>query len=78
MGDSAKYPVLPELSNIDFNDITNVRELVRARARLMFGPHDDAYIDDHMQAIATLFSGRHPGYQAIDTGYHDIRLTMEE
>lgn len=77
MGDIAKYPVLPELSTIDFSDIADVRDLVRARARLMFGPHEDAYIDDHMEAIARLFSGRHPGYQAIDTGYHDIRHTLQ-
>ena len=31
MGDIAKYPVLPELSTIDFSDIADVRDLVRAR-----------------------------------------------
>ena len=77
MRDAVKFPVLPELSVIDFSSIADVRALTRERCEHLFGPQDDSYIDEFMEAIADLFTGRLPQYQAMDTAYHDISHTMQ-
>jgi len=77
MRDSVKFPVLPELSAIDFSSSADVRDLVRERLHHLFGAAGNGYIDEHMAAIEDLFAGRFPEYQAIDTGYHDITHTMQ-
>lgn len=77
MRDSVKFPVLPELSTIDFSSVAGVRELTRERFRHLFLSADAAYIDEYMEAIEGLFAGEFPEYQAIDTGYHDIRHTLQ-
>jgi hypothetical protein len=77
MRDSVKFPVLPELSAIDFSSAAGVRELVRERFQHLFGPADDGYIDEYMEAIEGLFAGDFPEYQPIDTAYHDITHTLQ-
>jgi hypothetical protein len=77
MRDIVKFPVLPDLTHIDFSDPSDVRGLVRARYRNMFGTHDDGFIDEYMEAVESLFAGRHPKYQAMDTAYHDINHTLQ-
>ena len=77
MRDTVKFPVLPDLSVIDFSCTSDVRTLVKERRQHMFGVRDDGYIDEYMEAIAELFAGRHPDYQAMDTAYHDITHTMQ-
>jgi hypothetical protein len=77
MRDIVKYPVLPDLSHINFSDPSDVRGLIRARYRNMFGTHDDGFIDEYMEAVESLFAGHHPKYQAMDTAYHDINHTLQ-
>lgn len=77
MRDSVTFPVFPELSSIDFSNAADVRTLVRERYHNMFGNQDAGYIDDFMDATEDLFAGRYPGYQAVDTGYHDISHTLQ-
>jgi hypothetical protein len=77
MRDTVKFPVLPDLSVIDFSCTSDVRTLVKERRQHMFGVRGNGYIDEYMDAIADLFAGRHPDYQAMDTAYHDITHTMQ-
>lgn len=71
------FPVLPELSAIDFSSAAEVRTLVKERRYFMFGAEDDRYIDDFLDTIEGLFAGRYPEFQAMDTAYHDISHTMQ-
>lgn len=77
MRDEVTFPILPDLSSIDFTRTAGIRELARERRDHMFGPPDEEYIDDFMNAIDELFAGRHSDYQAVDTGYHDIAHTLQ-
>ena len=77
MKDIVSFPVLPELTGIEFSDPADVSALVKERRRHMFGVQDEAYIDEAMEAIEDLFAGRHPDYQAMDTAYHDINHTLQ-
>jgi len=77
MWDAVEFPVLPELSAIDFSSTSDVRTLTRERLHHLFGPQDDDYIDEYMDAIEDLFAGRYPEYQAMDTAYHDITHTLQ-
>jgi hypothetical protein len=75
--DEVTFPVLPDLSSIDFSSTADVRALARERRDHMFGAPDDDYIDEFMDAIDELFTGRHPEYLAVDTAYHDIAHTLQ-
>jgi hypothetical protein len=77
MLNNATFPVLPELSSIDFSQASEVRNLTRERCRNLFGAQDDGYIDEFMVATEELFGGRRPEYQAMDTAYHDITHTLQ-
>ena len=77
MGDAVEFPVLPELSAIDFSSTSDVRTLTRERFHHLFGPLNDDYIGEYMDAIEDLFEGRYPEYQAMDTAYHDITHTLQ-
>jgi len=77
MGDTVEFPILPDLSAIDFLSTTEVHALVKERLHHLFGPLDDNYIGEYMDAIEDLFAGRCPGYQAMDTAYHDITHTLQ-
>jgi len=75
--DVVTFPVLPDLSSIDFSCTDDICELVRERRDHLFGSPDVEYIDDFMGAIDELFAGQHSDYQAVDTGYHDISHTLQ-
>lgn len=77
MRNNVAFPVLPELSAIDFSRTSDVRDLTRERCRHLFGPQDDGFIDEYMDATEDLFTGCHPDYQAMDTAYHDITHTLQ-
>ncbi|MCU0988711.1 MAG: HD domain-containing protein [Xanthomonadales bacterium] len=77
MRDKVKFPVLPDLASIDLSHTSRVRMLLRERHAHLFGPQDDAWIDEYMDAIEDLFAGRHPEYQAMDTPYHDLAHTLQ-
>ena len=77
MDDAIEFPVLPELSAIDFTSASDVRTLCKERLRHLFGVQDDDYIDEYMDAIEDLFAGRYSEYQAMDTAYHDITHTLQ-
>jgi HD domain len=75
--DKVQFPVLPDLRLIDFSRSSDVRALTRERHAHLFGQQDDAWIDEHMDAIEGLFAGRNIEYQAMDTAYHDITHTLQ-
>jgi len=77
MRDTVNFPVLPELSLIDFSDTTDVRSLASERHQYLYGEPDDGYIRRYMDAIEDLFAGRHPEFQPMDTAYHDITHTLQ-
>jgi len=77
MRNEVAFPVLPELSEIDFTSTSEVAPLVRERCHHMFGAQDDDYIDHYMAAVDGLFTGGYPEYQAMDTAYHDITHTLQ-
>jgi len=77
MRDTVNFPVLPELSLLDFSNTADVRSLARERHQYLYGAPDDGYIDEYMDAIEDLFAGRHPGFQPMDTAYHDITHTLQ-
>jgi hypothetical protein len=77
MRDKVTFPMLPDLASIDFSRTSEVGALIRERRAHAFGPRDDAWIDEHMEAIEGLFAGRHPEYQAMDTAYHDLAHTLQ-
>ena len=77
MEDAVGFPVMLELSAIDFSSTSDVRALSRERLHHLFGPHNDDYIDEYMDAIEDLFAGRYSKYQAMDTAYHDITHTLQ-
>ena len=77
MRNKVTFPVLPELSVIDFTSTSEVGHLVTERCHHLFGSQDDAYIDEYMDVTDGLFTGRFPEYQAMDTGYHDITHTLQ-
>jgi hypothetical protein len=77
MKETVNFPVLPDLSAIDFRCSAELRALTKERLHYLFGPQDDSYIDEYMGAIEDLFAGRHPDYQAMDTAYHDITHTLQ-
>lgn len=77
MRDDVTFPVLPELSAIDFTSTADVRELTRERCERMFGRQAWDDLGAFMDGIDELFSGQHPDYQAVDSGYHDTTHTMQ-
>jgi len=77
MRNEVKFPLLPDLSAIDFTCTSDVRNLTMERCRHLFGPQHNGYLDEYMDAIDDLFAGRHPEYQAMDTAYHDITHTLQ-
>jgi hypothetical protein len=77
MMDTVNFAALPNLSNIDFSTTADVRSLVKERYRCLFDVADDGYIDEYMDAVDDLFTGRYPEYQPIDTAYHDITHTLQ-
>jgi hypothetical protein len=77
MGDAIKNPALPDLSEVDFSSADVIRGLVQGRHDRMFGQGDNRYIDEFVDDVERLFSGDYPGYQAMDTAYHDITHTLQ-
>ena len=77
MLNNVTFPILPELSTIDFTCTSEVRELIRERFHNLFGQQDDAYIDVYMDRTEDLFAGHNPEFQAMDTAYHDITHTLQ-
>jgi hypothetical protein len=73
----AGAPQMPELSEIDFSNSSEIHELVKERHHYVFGVSDDGFIDEYMDAVESLFSGNSPDYQAMDTAYHDLSHTMQ-
>ena len=49
MGDAVGFPVLPELSAIDFSSASDVCTLTRERFHHLFGPLNDDYIGEEKQ-----------------------------
>jgi len=77
MRNKVTFPVLPELSAIDFTSTREVGLLVKERCHHLFGSQEDGFIDEYMEATDGLFTGRYPEYQAMDTEYHDITHTLQ-
>lgn len=77
MRDEVTFPVLPQLSSIDFSTTADLRALVRERCDHMFGPQAPDELDALMDAIDDLYTGRNPDYLAADSPYHDVSHTMQ-
>jgi len=62
---------------IDTKSPAKVAEVIEILfARLGYG--QSAYLIDRLfQDVTRMFSGRYPGYQAIDMGYHDFEHTLQ-
>ena len=71
------FPILPDLSTLDFSRTTDLQNLTRERIHHLFGGNEDAYIDEFVDAIQDFFAGRQSGYQPMDTPYHDIAHTLQ-
>jgi hypothetical protein len=71
------FPELPDLSTIEFSNTRDVRTLIKERCHHLFGSQVDCFIDEYMDTIEELFTGRWPDYQAMDTAYHDISHTSQ-
>ncbi|MCP4010623.1 MAG: hypothetical protein GY726_14075, partial [Proteobacteria bacterium] len=71
------FPVLPDLSTIDFSRTTDLQNLARERIHHLFGGNEDACIDEFVDATQDFFAGRQSGYQPMDTPYHDITHTLQ-
>ncbi len=71
------FPVLPDLSTIDFSRTTDLQDLTRERIYHLFGGNEDAHIDEFVEVIQDFFTGLQSGYQPMDTPYHDIRHTLQ-
>lgn len=77
MRNTVTQPAMPDLSEVDFSSPAEILGLVKERHGHLFGAANDAYIDEFMDAVEVLFNGRYPGYQAMDTAYHDITHTLQ-
>jgi hypothetical protein len=77
MRDEVAFPVLPELSSIDFSSTADLRALVRERRAHMFGPTGSDDLDGLMDVVDELFTGRDPQFLAADSPYHDVTHTMQ-
>lgn len=65
------------LSAIDFRDGREVIPLLRELHSMAFPGADDLYIDEFVNDVEMMFQGRMPGYQAMDTAYHDLGHTLQ-
>lgn len=68
---------MPNLSEIDFSSTAEVRRLVGDRHETLYGAGHNGAVDEYMDIVENLFNGRDPGYQAIDTAYHDLSHTLQ-
>lgn len=77
MRNALHYPAMPDLSEVDFSNPAVILGLVQGRHDHLFGAVGGGYIEEFMDAVEVLFNGRYPGYQAMDTAYHDITHTLQ-
>ncbi|HEY3761044.1 MAG TPA: hypothetical protein VGN23_04795 [Verrucomicrobiae bacterium] len=59
------------------NDPAAVAEEVQAVYLLMFPDGDAQFIPKSFQWTTDVFTGRYPGYQAVDAHYHDLEHTLQ-
>src|SRR2546426_8064108 len=52
-------------------------DLARATVQRHFPGQNPAFIDSVFARVQDLFAGRHPGYQACDTKFHDLTHTCD-
>jgi hypothetical protein len=58
-------------------DPAAVAEEVQAAYLLMFPNGDKDFIPQAFQWVTDAFTGRYPGYQAVDARYHDLEHTLQ-
>jgi len=63
--------------NLPTNDPAAVAEEVQAAYLLMFPDGDKNFIPKAFQWTIDAFTGRNPGYQAVDAHYHDLEHTLQ-
>lgn len=62
---------------VDFSSPRSVAARVRDVHADMFPDGSGDYIDDFFREVEEMFAGNSPGFQAMDTAYHDIVHTMQ-
>jgi len=62
---------------VDTRDLTAVRSEVESIFSALFPAADSAFIARAFAWTEQFFTGRHPGYQAIDARYHDLEHTLQ-
>jgi hypothetical protein len=65
------------LSEFDFTDLPAVCRWVEACHFQMYPRTDSRYIARRFASIDDMFAGRYPGFQAMDTAYHDLEHTLQ-
>lgn len=66
-----------KFDKIDFHDPSSVAELVVELHREIFPNLITDYIPARFSNVAEMFRGNYPGYQSMDTAYHDLEHTMQ-
>jgi hypothetical protein len=66
--------MFPEVAT---KDAAEVQKEVQAAYSEMFPEHDRSFVPRAFQWVLECFSGGFPGYQALDTAYHDVEHTMQ-
>lgn len=65
------------LPNVDTRNPSEVEKYVQAIYRRLFPAGEATFIPQSFAWAGAFFSGRHPGYQAIDAAYHDFEHTLQ-
>ena len=65
------------LPHVDTRVPSEVEEHVQAIYLRLFPAGERGFIPRAFSWAETCFSGRHPGYQAIDAAYHDLEHTLQ-
>lgn len=67
---------LAMIRKADTSEPAAVQAVAQATFKDLFPDADNGFIDRAFGSFEDCFGGRYDGYQAIDTGYHDIEHTL--
>ena len=78
MDEGSTHASLPyTLDAVDTNEVEAVAQAVFELETGLYPEADWAYTRRVFAAVATMFDGGFPGYQAMDTVYHDLEHTLQ-
>ena len=67
----------PSLRGMDFSTTKDVREYIERCFYTMFPEEAEGRLPRFFDLVEDMFAGRYPGYQSMDTAYHDLGHTMQ-